>query len=376
MKPRTTHLALLLILSSLADAHGRDRGEFPFPRGTAAIDSTFDTPLSVGLDLIARGRHDAAIALFDSLQRAFPRHPAPHLYVAAAYQDWMLVNRLNDFEDHVQESVELAIDKGNALLRTSEDSWLRFYIGAAYGYRALYRFRRHSWVGAYLDSRRSVASFDHALAAMPDLYDCYFGLGSYHYWRTARSGLLRLVAFWIRDRRQLGLEELRFAVRHGRYSAADATYGLTNAYYDFGDYDRALTINEMAMKLADPPSNGALYMRGRIMARLGNWPDAEAAYRELLSRLPARSIGYQVECKYWIAEALNAQHRMAEAHEVSSEALTQSRSRNKATELESALDGFDSIRDRLEMRHRQIEQTIGVEAVPATDAASERVAPH
>ena len=350
----------------LADAHGRDPGEFPSvgPDGGTAIDSTFDLPLSAGLYLIARGRHDAAIALFDSLQRVFPRHPAPHLYVAGVYQNWMLGNRLNDFEAQVQESIQLAIDKGTALLQTSDDPWLRFYIGAAYGYRALYRFRRHNWIGAYLDGRRSVASFDRALAAMPELYDSYFGLGSYHYWRTARSGLLRLVAFWVKDLRQLGLEELRLAVDHGRYSAREATYGLAIAYYDYGDYDKALAINDMAMKLADPPSKGALYIRGRLMARLGNWPEAEAAYRELLSRLPARSIGYQVECKYWIAEALNAQQRLAEAHEMAREALTQSKSRNKAAELESALDDFDTIRKRLEELDRRLERTIGVGMVP------------
>ena len=108
----------------------------------------------------------------------------------------MLSNRLNDFEGRVQENVRSAIDKGTELLRRGDDPWIRFYIGGAYGYRALYRFR-HNWVGAFLDGRRSVDSLNGALAAMPELYDCYFGLGSYHHWRTARSGLLRLVTFWM-----------------------------------------------------------------------------------------------------------------------------------------------------------------------------------
>ncbi|MFH1569071.1 MAG: tetratricopeptide repeat protein [Gemmatimonadota bacterium] len=358
-------LALLAAVVATSAAHALDAASLPAvgPVELAPADPRFDGPLSRGLDLVERGRFEEAIALYDSLQRAFPRHPGPYLYTASAYQNWMLNTRLSDHEDQMALNVQRAIDAGTALMRTDPDPWLRLYVGSAYGYRALHRFRRHQWLGAWQDGRRSISSLEAALARDPRLYDCYFGLGSYNYWRTARSRFLSLLAFWMEDRRDLGLEQLLVAVRHGRYTRSEATHGLALACFDAGDYARALAFNTEAVALVDPPSNGALYMRGRLMARAGNWPEVEAACRELLGRLPPRAVGYQVECLYWIAASLEARGRREEAWSVVENALARSRQRQSDQEVESALDSFDEVHGWLEELARRL-RTPAVAAVP------------
>ncbi len=328
----------------------------------APIDTLFHEPLTKGFGYISSNRYEDALALFDSLHKAFPEHPAPYLFAAITYQTWMLNFRFNEFQKQLDENVRLSIDKGNKMMEFDDNPRLNFYVASAYSFQALHSFRKHRWIGAYIAGRKAIGNYNRALKKMPNLYDCYLGLGSYHYWRTAKSKFIRIVAFWMRDRRELGLEQIKLSIDHGRYSPEEATYGLIIAYYDHGDYGQALALNAVAMKLDEPPSLGALYMRGRLMAHFERWPEVEEYYREILSRLidqPYQSIGYQVECKYWICEALKAQNRLAEAYELAGQALVQSRSRKKNSELENPLENFEVIRKRLEKLHEKLGKELG-----------------
>jgi hypothetical protein len=123
------------------------------PGDRAPIDSTFHDALTVGSELVLGNQYVKAIAFFDSLEQLYPDHPAPNFYKAATYQKWMLTYRFSKFQDDLYENAKLSIDKGKQLLKKEDDPWLNFYVGAAYGFKALHRFRKHDWVGAYLDGR-------------------------------------------------------------------------------------------------------------------------------------------------------------------------------------------------------------------------------
>lgn len=340
-------LLIALIAAPLASA-STIRGQPPsLPTPTAEehapVDTLLDGPLRRGAELVEAGQYAAAIALYDSLQQAFPWHPGPYATAAMAYQYWMIDLRLNDYEPELLRCAEQAIGTGTALMRTCSDPWLRVYVGGAYGFRALYRFRQHQWLKAWQDGRDSIHRLTEALVLDGRMYDCYAGLGSYHYWRTARSRFLSWLVFWMDDERQLGLQELQLAADHARYGNRDALHGLVLACFDAGDYGRAQVLNDQAMALADPPPTAAVYMRIRLAAQAGQWHVAEAACRQLLARLPPRSVGYQVECRYWLATALEALGRMGEARSVAAAAVAQARDRHADEEIEGALEGYDEV---------------------------------
>jgi hypothetical protein len=66
------------------------------------------------------------------------------------------------------------------LLKKEDDPWVYFYLGAAYGCRALNRFRKHNRIGSHFDAKKGVHHFQKALEEDPRLYDCHPGLGAYH----------------------------------------------------------------------------------------------------------------------------------------------------------------------------------------------------
>ncbi|MFC1541162.1 tetratricopeptide repeat protein [Candidatus Latescibacterota bacterium] len=328
----------------------------------APIDSTFQGVLTIGINHVSNNRYEEALALFDSLQQVFPYHPAPNFFIAFTYQSWMLTYRFNEFQNEFYKNTKLAIEKGTKLLEKNNDPWLNFYVGAAYGYKALHRFRQFNWIGAYFDGRKGINTLYTALEKLPNLYDCYYGLGSYNYWGSVKSKYIRILVFWMEDKRKLGLDQLQLCIDRGRYCPYEATHGLIIAYYYNGDYDKALTLNNIAMELNDTPSLETLYMRGRLMARFERWSEVQNIFQRILKQLvvyPYQSIGYQVECKYWIAEALISQNHPDDAFNLVVHALTQSKYWIKNKEIDNPIEGFDIIIKRLEILHDTLEKEIG-----------------
>ncbi len=351
-------LLWLIILSiSPAFSHPTERVPDLPPDVRASKDPIFHDSASLGINLVLNDRFKEGLLLFEDLQQTYPDHPAPHFFKAAAYQSWMSVFRLNRFQEEFEENIELAIDKGNGLLKRENSPWLFFYVGAAYGYRAFNQFRKHHWISAYSDAKEGVDNFQEALERDPNLFDVYLGLGSYHYWRTAKSNFLRLITFWIPDKRELGLRQLEFSFERGSYASEQAGYNLVAAYFDYGQYEKAMhTLNRILEKKKGPGISD-LYYKGRLLIKFERWPEAESIFREILESLDTYelvSTGYKAECMYWIAATLMAQKKRSEALEFAEMALALSEERNADSEQEGPFENFREIQNRLERLHQYL----------------------
>lgn len=91
------------------------------------------------------------------------------------------------------------------------------------------------------------------------------------------------------------------------------------------------------------------------------WSEVQDIFQQILNRLiaqPYQSISYQVECKYWIAEALNAQNQLDQAYELATLALAQSKEWIKDNELENPLENFGTIKKRLKKLHERLRKEL------------------
>jgi pentatricopeptide repeat protein len=265
--------------------------------------------------------------------------------------------RVRKYQNQFVENVKLAIQKGEELLKTDSDPWVHFYVGAAYGYQAFNRFRKHEWIGAYLDSKKGVNHLKETLTLDKNVYDVYLAFGTYHYWRTAKSKFLRFIAFWIPDKRELGLRQLQFSVDHGQYSPFEASYALIAAYFDYGKYEEAYALLNRTIEKKIQPSLTDLYLTSRLFIKFERWQEAEDLLVDLVGRLESSkypSVGYQVECKYWIAFILKAQKKTNEALTISEQALVQSEKRNPDLEVESTFENFQDIKNQLKTLVREL----------------------
>jgi tetratricopeptide (TPR) repeat protein len=310
-----------------------------------------------GINLIFDDRFEESLVIFDRLQRLYPDHPAPYFFRAVTYQKWMSTFRVKKFQKDLNENIQLAIDKGNKLLEKENDPWLHFYVGGAYGYRAFNRFSNQDWITAYFDSKKGVNHFEKALEKEPELYDVYLGLGSYHYWRTAKSKFLRLIAFWMKDTRNLGIRQLEFSHQHSIYASREAGYNLMVAYVDDGQYEKASNLLQRIVGGKGTSNISDLYFEGRLFILFNRWVDAESNFRTILQHLEEKKItafGYIVECKYWIAASLKMQNKNYWALQLAEEALAQSEKWNSETELESPFESFRDLKKQLKDLHKEL----------------------
>jgi tetratricopeptide (TPR) repeat protein len=348
---------LCFMISSISPALSYATESLPdLPPGTVASkDPIFYDSALPGINLVLHDRFKESLLLFGQIQETYPAHPAPHFFKAATYQSWMSFSRLNRFQEEFEKNIQLTIEKGNKLLKEENNPWILFYVGAAYGYRAFNNFRKHNWINAYFDAKKGVGNFQEALKEDTKLFDVYLGLGTYHYWRTAKSNFLRLITFWIPDKRELGLRQIEFAFQHGSYAPDQAGYNLVAAYFDYGQYKKAMQILKRILEKKKNAGLSDLYYKGRLLIEFERLPEAESVFREILEHLENdefASTGYKAECMYWIAALLARQKKRSEALEFAEMALAQSGERNADSELEGPFENFREIKNRLENLHR------------------------
>jgi tetratricopeptide (TPR) repeat protein len=178
--------------------------------------------------------------------------------------------------------------------------------------------------------------------------------------------LIRTIAFWIPDKRELGLRQLEFAIDHGLYAPNEASYALVAAYFDCGQYEKAMSIYDRTIARKRVLTVNDLYYKARLLIKFGRWSDVESLFRRILQQLEDAefaSVGYQVECKYWIASALVTQHRSFEALQLLRDAIAQSAKRNPSLELQGPFESFTEIKKRLEKLERLQEESDKVKSI-------------
>lgn len=326
----------------------------------APKDPIFHDELERGLGLVYADQFETALDALDSLIAQHPDHPGPHFYRAATLQTWMSSRRFNAFQEDLERSVEQTIATGEKLLiKNPEDPWLDFYMGGAFGYQAYFKFGRYNFFGAYQDGKKAIEHLRICLAKEPRLYDAYLGLGSYYYWRSARSRVLRWLLFWMPDKRALGLDQINLAMKHGQYSRNEAYLVLVTALYDDKQYDRALAVLDNGADAKHPSNLFGLYLRGLLGEKKKDWTTVDIVFRDLDDRLAKSkyaAVGFRVACQYRIALALSELGRKDEALLMAQSAIALSAKRDSDKELESLLNAYDDVKKELDRLYKKLNE--------------------
>jgi tetratricopeptide (TPR) repeat protein len=352
-------LVLLLAINLGADARKNvletipHRSDDPLQNHDPIVHDYFQR--SIGL--VFHEKHEACLQMLKQFSHSYPDHPAPDFLKAACYQSYMNTFRTNRFTAIMDQHVDTAISKGLRLLKHSDDPWLHFYVGASYGFRALNRFRRHAWINALLNMKSSIDHLKTVLAKAPNLYDAYMGIGVYNYWRTARSNFICTVAFWMNDRREIGLQQLQFVLVNGVYAPHETSYNLIATLIDAGRFDSALNLVDQNIARKGIPQIIDLYYKGRILLSMERWEQSEVFHKLLLERLndsPLAVEGYEAEVGYRIALSLFKQKRYMEALSFTSTAMVHCAHRRPDEEIESSFESFQEIKSRLKQLHQKL----------------------
>lgn len=335
------NLVILLLFSS-----------FNAPKSLAQTTIKFggvDTLINKAIDLVYHLKYSEAMGMCDQVIEKYPDNPMGYLGKAAVYHIIMLNYRVSLFDNQFDSLTTLAIDTGGkAIKKYKDDANAFFVLGAAYGFRGLNRIRKGQWFGAFRDGIRGVSNLMKAHDMKNDLYDVYYGLGLYYYWKSAKAKVLMFLRL-MKDEREKGIEYLKISIEKGKFSSTEAVFALMEIYYYEDRYEEALGA-ALSLKdrfLYDPTWN---YLTAKILEKLGRWDESRKYFSKLLILLEAsqyQANSYLAECHYGIAKSSYELGESVTARKELQLAFELSKLWDKRQEIEGPLLDFDKVLDRM-----------------------------
>lgn len=213
-------------------------------------------------------RYDAAHQVLDSLIAVEPADPIGYVYRAAVYLDQM-----TDAEEPEYGEVFKAVLDSIFFLSAKwpsgggrDSAWMYLCQGHAYAYRSLWESRFGSLTSAIKQAFNARSAYEAGLVADSSLYDLYGGLGMYHYWKSAKAGLLRWLGLF-KNEKDKGIKELYLAMDSSRLSKDVSRNAMIWIWLDREQYDSVIVTCLERL---------TVFPEGRLFL----WPLAEAYFKK------------------------------------------------------------------------------------------------
>ncbi len=272
--------------------------------GEVSMDSEeVDQIILQGMEYVHRDEIFKGVKEFKKLIELFPNDPIGYFYVSATLQTMMDHYRNYSYLDEFNKYMDLAIEKGEQReKRGNLTAYDCLYLGGAVGYRGIHKALTGDWFGAFVDGLKGKGYLEKALELDPEFYDVYYGLGTYHFWKSLKSKIFWWLPF-VKDNRQMGIDMIKLAIEKGKYATEDAKLALVRIYVENQEYENAFTmIEKLSEKYPNKPF--LLYFLARAQLETKMYSEAITTYQTLLETLVASPYYHpegEVECRYWLA---------------------------------------------------------------------------
>jgi tetratricopeptide (TPR) repeat protein len=219
-----------------------------------------------GIDGIYRMDFDAADAAARAAMELDPKYP--HAYLGAAATDFIrYVYGPEQTDDHLVKSFEKKTDAAIAVAEAwlkdhPNDSEALLVLGSGYGITARLALERHQYLKGWTNGSRSMKYIRASIAADPEIYDSYLGLGMFDYYTDTIPRFAGWLAkIMLGGDRARGLKELRLAAEKGHFARTAAQLILVeiDTQDEFGARDPADAVRLMADIRAKYPDSSMLH---------------------------------------------------------------------------------------------------------------------
>ncbi len=331
-------LAAVLATSGIAQAN---EPEETYP--SIWSDPELREMILTGIDHTINEHYAEAESVFTVLSTRFPRSPAGPLFRAGTVQTEML-----DLEDEriwreARTLIEETIKKAETWAAKDPDNpEPYFFSGSAYGYWAMYESKWGQWYNAVQRGLKAANRFKTAIELDPTFIDAYVGLGSYQYWKSAKTAALSWLPI-LEDERRQGIRNLERVAETGTFAQTTAKNSLVWIWLDYGFPQNAYDIS-VELREQYPESKLFLWGMGKAALDSYRWREAMEIYDTLAARINDEGPGNYynlIECAYYTAIAANeagdydrCRAECQKAHAYPAPAHVRKRQKGKLAELE------------------------------------------
>ena len=318
--------------------------------------SGVDTLVDKAVNLVYQRKYDEAIHLSEDVIKTYPENPMGYLGQAGIYHILMLNYRVSLFDNEFDSVTTLAIKAGEkAIKQHKNDANAYFVLGASYGFRGLNRIRKGKWFSAFRDGLRGISNIKKAHKLDTQLYDAYYALGLYYYWKSAKAKVLTFLRM-MKDEREKGIEYLKIVTEKGRFTKDEAKFALIEIYYYEDRYDEALNECEsLTDKFINDPTRN--YLMAKTLGKLNRWEEAKhyfAFLLEFLKDAPYKSNSFLAECHYGVAKCAFETQDLLIARKELDLAFQFSKLWDKKKEIEGPLLDFNLVLTRMKKLDKKL----------------------
>ena len=253
--------------------------------------------------LLFNDRFVEADSLNDVYIRYHPSDPAGYLFKASVRLAVMTDSEENLFEEEFKQLLDTVMVLSEVVMDTcgpKASAWMALGRGHAPPYGSLWESRFGSTVGAIKRGYRARGEYELGLAFDSSLSDLYMGLGAFHYWKSAKAGILRQLRLFRNDKDK-GIAELRQSAESSHISKESSRNALIWIWLDMKEFDSAIVAcREMLQK--HPDSKLFLWPLAQAYYLTENWSASAETYARLRELLTLNAGNYfnLIECDYYL----------------------------------------------------------------------------
>ncbi len=254
-------------------------------------------------ELLYNDRFNGADSLARVMIEEYPDDPAGYLFRAITLVTVMFDREENLNPEQFNRLIDTTVTKALSIRDTASNctrAWMCLFLGHAEAYRSLWESRYGSLVSAVKMGRRARKEYERGLACDSSLYDLYFGLGLYNYWKSAKAGFLRWIGL-IHNDKDKGITQLHLAADSSFISQESAYSALIWIGLDRGQYDSVIAgCREMRKKY--PDGKALLWPLARAYYEKKDFPNAVKTFELLRERIACDPGNYfnLIECDYYL----------------------------------------------------------------------------
>lgn len=260
------------------------------------------------MELSRQGLYEMSLDDFEKAKETFAKiievdstSPNGYLFLATIYHNLMADFRTLKFTDEFYKNIDKAIsmaqkriDKGKDLARSYQ------YLGASYGFKGLRDASMNNFFSAFSNGLKGLNALEKALSFNSEIYDSYYGIGVYHYWRAKKAGMFKYLIFF-GDSREQGINEIKLTRSKGELCSDISSEALIRIYQAEEDYKKFFEIaDEVLTKY--PKDIYARWYLGETYTILGNWEKALEVYKEIENLIYTNGKNYyglEAEIELW-----------------------------------------------------------------------------
>jgi len=248
-------------------------------------------------------RFISADSIYQQIIADNPDDPAGHLFRAG-----VLFAEMSDAEENLNESLFMQLlDTVNILSERILDTaaWMHLFRGHAKAYRALWESKFGSSLRALKLGFSTIDEYEVGLQRDSTVIDLYAGIGSYHYWKSAKAGVLRWFGIF-RNEKDKGIAELRHAADSSLFHRDLSRSALIWVWLDRKAYDSATALAEDFVQRY-PEGKTFLWPIAQAQFRQANYAQAAETFLRIRTRLELSPGNYHnlIECDYHLAQCYN-----------------------------------------------------------------------